>query len=83
MLTFPPTPLRLIFSHSMLMPRLLQGTYGSLRPHSALPEDATKLKKDSEDLRLKAEATAGDLAAELAAVSRLEAEAERVSGYAI
>lgn len=67
----------------MLMPRLLQGSYGSLPPHSALLEDATKLRKDSEDLRTKAEATAGGLASELAAVLRLEAEAERVSGYTI
>lgn len=67
----------------MLMPRLLQGTYGSLPPHSALLEDATKLRKDTEDLRTKAEATAGGLALELAAVSRLEAEAEQVSIHAI
>lgn len=82
-LTFPLTPWRLIFSHSMLTPRLLQGTYGSLPPHSASPEDAVKLRKDSEDLRTKAEATAGGLASELAGVSRLEAEAERVSVHTI
>lgn len=67
----------------MLTPHILQGTYGTLSPHSASPEDATKLRKDSEDLRMKAEATAGGLALELAAVSRLEAEAERVSVHAI
>lgn len=67
----------------MLMQRLLQGTYGSLPPHSASPEDATKLRKDSEDLRTKAEATAGGLALDLAGVSRLEAEAKQVSVHTI
>lgn len=83
MLTFPLTPWHLIFSHSMLTPCFLQGTYSSLPPDSASLEDATKLRKDSEDLRMKAEATAGGLALDLAAVSRLEAEAERVSIHAI
>lgn len=75
-------PCRLIFSHSMLTPCLLQGTYGALPHHSALPEDATKLRKDSEGLRTKVEVTAGALALELAAISRLEAEAEQVSVHA-
>lgn len=47
--------------------------------HAALLNESIKLKADSEDLRTKAVAAAGDLNYELDAVRRLEAEAEQVN----
>lgn len=47
--------------------------------HSRLLTGGTKLKKDSEDLKIRVDGTAGDLKTELDAARRLEAESEQVN----
>lgn len=67
----PPPPL--------LIRPVPQGTFKSLQAHSHLLVGGTKLKKDSEDLKIKVDRTDGDLKTELDTARRLEAQSEQVN----
>lgn len=67
----PPPPL--------LIRPVPQGTFRSLPSYSHLLGGGTKLKKDSEDLKIRVNRTDGDLKTELDAARRLEAESEQVN----
>uniref|UniRef100_UPI0037E831B8 laminin subunit gamma-2 isoform X2 n=1 Tax=Semicossyphus pulcher TaxID=241346 RepID=UPI0037E831B8 len=60
----------------------LEGSLGALPSHAGLLNEATKLNKDAKDLKTKAGRAAGDLAFELDAAHRLEADAEQAAAGA-
>ncbi|XP_035989424.1 laminin subunit gamma-2 [Fundulus heteroclitus] len=57
----------------------LQKSVGSLPPYAGLVEDASRLKKDAEDLKSRAEQTAADVKDELEAADRLDAAVQEAA----
>ncbi|KAG7222915.1 hypothetical protein INR49_015981 [Caranx melampygus] len=57
----------------------LEGTFGSLPPHTSLLKEATTLHKETMDLKTKADEVAGDLEFELDDAKRQEGDAKQVA----
>ncbi|XP_041659922.1 laminin subunit gamma-2 [Cheilinus undulatus] len=60
----------------------LEGTIGSLPPHSGLLNDAIKLNKDVKDLKVNTDGVVVDLASELDAARKLEDDAKQAAAGA-
>ncbi|GAA6228356.1 laminin subunit gamma-2 [Lates japonicus] len=60
----------------------LEGSFGALPSYSGLVNEATKLNKEAQDLRTKADDLTGDLEFELDSARRLEVDAEQAAAGA-